>query len=170
MKISAIVAQASNRVIGANGDIPWRGKLKGEQALFLEHTLGKVVVMGRKTWESIPPKFRPLRNRLNIVVTGNPSDTTRYHLEANSLKQALFYAECSPRCEEVVLIGGQRVYEEGLPLCTRLYLTTLEDEYEGDTFFPELNKNEWTLEYEKCYPLSEGRRSAFTFQILERKS
>lgn len=166
MIISAAVCQASNRVIGANGGIPWQGKLKGEQKLFRDFTSGKAVVMGRKTWESIPAKYRPLPNRLNIVLTSKEDYIIDgVALRADSVGQAIQIAKVLYHTE-VVFIGGQRVYEESKGLWDKLYLTTLEKEFEGDTLFPELDKEEWRQDQELIFPEEEKRVSAFKFEVL----
>lgn len=173
LSVSAMVAMARNRVIGKDNDIPWRGKLKGEQLLFKEHTKGKVVIMGRKTWESIPAKFRPLPGRFNIVLTSDPDYNLMLSKDGNALscrtiEDALLFANGHSDYDEAVLIGGQRVYTEGLRYCDKLYLTRVEAIFPGDTQFPEFNVNNWSLEHEESYPISEGQEFAYTFQILKR--
>ncbi len=167
LTISAMVARAANGTIGLNGKIPWQGRLKGEQALFKEYTKDKAVIMGRKTWYSIPSKYRPLPDRLNLVLTSNPKGLETCK-EVESLDKALFAAEQVPGYTEAVLIGGQRVYEEGIDLCDTLYLTTLDAIFPGDTFFPDINMNQWRIAKEEHYPTIKGRDIAFTFQVLRR--
>ena len=135
LTISAMVARAANGTIGLNGKIPWQGRLKGEQAIFKEYTKDKAVIMGRKTWYSIPSKFRPLPNRLNLVLTSKPKGLETC-TEMLSLESALLTAEQVPGYTEAVLIGGQRVYEEGLKFCDTLYLTTLDANLPRGYIFP----------------------------------
>lgn len=167
LTISAMVARAANGTIGLNGKIPWQGRLKGEQALFKEYTKDKAVIMGRKTWYSIPARYRPLPNRLNIMLTSKPKGLEEC-TEMESLERALFTAEQLPGYTEAVLIGGQRVYEEGLELCDTLYLTTLDAIFPGDTFFPDINMNQWCIVKEEHFPTIKGRDIAFNFQVLRR--
>jgi len=159
--VSMIVAMDEKRVIGNGNKLPgW--KTPGDLKRFKEITTGKVVIMGRKTLDSIG---KPLPNRLNIVVsTTLPQhlDWTRNPMEngvfvARSLTQAFREAwnlaeqECyDPR--EVMVIGGAQIYEQALPQTDRLYLTQVKGEFEGDTFFPEFNKNEWNLVSQEDLP------------------
>jgi dihydrofolate reductase len=165
--ISAAVCQAANRVIGNAGSIPWQGRLKGEQKLFKDSTVGKAVVMGRKTWESIPAKYRPLPNRVNIVLSSQ-EDYLIDGGHARSIEDSIELAK-QMHCKEVVFIGGQRVYEDTLHILDKLYLTTLFNEYEGDTMFPVLDNDEWEVEDDQVFLEEEGRISGFIFQTLNRK-
>lgn len=166
--VSAIVAYAANRAIGKDGQIPW--DISAERRLFRACTMGKVVVMGRATWESIPPEYRPLPGRLNIVLStkhrqlGDAGDC----LVVPSIQHALLLAEGLADYDEVVFIGGQRVYEEGLPYCDRLYLTEIEGIYPGDRFFPKFDTNEWATMKSKYIPIEETGVAAYTFKILEK--
>ena len=167
LTVSAIAAVAKNGVIGANNDIPWRGEVPGEQQLFKEFTLGKVVIMGRNTWESLPPKYRPLPDRFNIVLTRS----WEYYsgtFQLDSLEKALMLAEAHEDYDEAVLIGGQRVYEEGLPHCDKIYLTEIHGIYPGDTYFPKLNRANWATTERREFPMTDSRRVAYTFNTLER--
>jgi len=167
LQISAIAAVAANRVIGMGGDIPWRGRIPGEQLIFRDYTLGKVVIMGRKTWLSLPEKFRPLPDRINIVLTSTP-DIKSDHIELSSVEEALLFCDSLKERKEAVLIGGQKVYEHGLRYCDRLYLTRLEAIFPGDTFFPELDSAEWATESERYHPSKEGQSVGYTFKTLRR--
>ena len=135
MKISLIAAFAEEGVIGKDGKIPWT--LKEDLKHFRNKTEGCSVVMGRKTYESIG---RPLPNRLNIVMTRNPKRQEGIK-EVNNTKDALKVA--SSYSDEIFIIGGEKIYEEFLPLATKMYLTKIDIKVNGDTFFPSWNKNEW---------------------------
>lgn len=171
---SAIAAVALNRTIGKEGKIPWI--IPGEQELFKRYTVGKAVAMGRVTWDSIPEKFRPLSDRLNIVVTSRPEDLEGAGcLTAVSIPKAMSLVwERKEQYDELVFIGGERVYEEALPWCRKLYLTTVEGIYPGDRFFPELDKKAWFVEKEEYFSMVDEvtmeqiRPVAYTFQILRR--
>lgn len=136
--ISLIGALGKNtRAIGINGGLIWNG-LKEDMIHFKEQTTGHSVIMGRNTWLSLPEKYRPLPNRTNIVITSKKEafDTPGAHI-VSSLEEAIAYAKTAPGGEEVFVIGGGRVYTDALPFADRLYLTLIESEDEGDTFFPE---------------------------------
>ena len=135
MKISLIAAFAEERVIGKNGKIPWT--LKEDLKHFRNKTEGCSVVMGRKTYESIG---RPLPNRLNIVMTRNPKKLEGVK-EVGNTKEALKIA--SSYSDEVFIIGGEKIYEEFLPLATKMYLTKIDIKVNGDAFFPSWNIGEW---------------------------
>jgi len=135
LKISLIAAFAEEGVIGKDGKIPWT--LKEDLKHFKNKTEGCSVVMGRKTYESIG---RPLPNRLNIVMTRNPKRQEGIK-EVSNTKDALKVA--SSYSDEIFIIGGEKIYEEFLPLATKMYLTKIDIKVNGDTFFPSWNKNEW---------------------------
>ncbi len=127
--ISLIVALDKNRVIGLNNAMPWH--LPGELQYFKEMTMGKPIIMGRKTFESIG---RPLPGRRNIVITRNPQYDAEGIELALSLDEAI---KIAGDVEEIMIIGGQQIFTESLPLADRLYITEIDHEFEGDTFFPE---------------------------------
>lgn len=133
-EITLIAAIDSERGIGIKGQLPWR--LSKDMAFFKEKTIGNTVIMGRKTWESIPPKFRPLPDRTNIVVTRNP-DALKDEpaIIATSLDDAIGKADTGT---SIFVIGGGTLYEEAIrhPACTTLILTEIDYSFECDTFFP----------------------------------
>ena len=133
MTISLIWAQARNRVIGANGAIPWR--LPEDMANFKALTMGSTVIMGRATWDSLPERFRPLPGRHNIVLTRQPDWSADGVEVAASLDHALATAG------EAWVIGGAAVYEAALPHAHRIVLTEIDATYDGDTFAPELDES-----------------------------
>ena len=135
MKISLIAAFAEERVIGKDGKIPWT--LKEDLKHFRNKTEGFSVVMGRKTYESIGV---PLPNRLNIVMTRNPKKLEGVK-EVTNKEKALEIA--SSYSNEVFIIGGEKIYEEFLPLATKMYLTKIYIKTKGDAFFPKWNVNDW---------------------------
>lgn len=147
MKIVIIAAVAQNGVIGRDGKIPWR--IPSDMANFVESTKGHPVIMGRKTYESIPEKFRPLdRGRTNIVITRHPEKVTfsteGIHL-ASSLREAIKIASCFDK--GVFIAGGSEIYREALPLANTLLLTTVCAEVEGDTKFPEINEEDYWFKF-----------------------
>lgn len=134
--IGLIVAYTRNRVIGNKGQIPWR--IKGEQARFKELTTGNVVIMGRKSYEEIG---HPLPNRFNIIVSKTENYEAENCVTVSSLADALEYAGKNRPNENVYLSGGAGIYKEGLPLADVLYITEIDAEIEGDTYFPEFDLN-----------------------------
>lgn len=138
MIISAIVAMASNRVIGNRGDIPW--KIPGEQKMFKEITMGHTVIMGRKTYESIG---RPLPGRTNVVITRQSGYQADGCIVVHDLGNAL--QSCPADENEAFICGGGQLYREAMPETDRIYLTLLHREVEGDTFFPEIPRDEFKL-------------------------
>jgi dihydrofolate reductase len=138
MLISLIVAMASNRVIGHQGDIPW--KIPGEQKMFKEITLGHVVIMGRKTYESLAC---PLPGRTNIVVTRQSDYKAPGCIIVHDLAGAI--KSCPHNESEAFIIGGGLLYYEALNLADRIYLTLLPREIPGDTYFPAIPKAEFEI-------------------------
>lgn len=158
--VTIIAAVAENNVIGKDGKLPWR--LPEDMALFKEKTFGQVVIMGRKTWESIPVKFRPLEGRRNLVVstTMKPTEGCQVH---NSLQVAIDHSKTFYANKEIFLIGGSRIYNESLRLnlVDKLIISHVEGSYDGDTYFPEIAK-EWnpaTAESKVGFILIEYRKT-----------
>ncbi|MCH1920219.1 type 3 dihydrofolate reductase [Shewanella sp. A3A] len=159
MHIAMIAAMAHNRVIGKDNQMPWH--LPEDLRHFKAMTLGKPIIMGRRTFESIG---RPLPGRVNIVI----SRQTDYHADGitlvSSLNDALLAAG---EVEEVVIIGGGQLYREALPLAQRLYITEIDLAVEGDTTFPEWDDGTWTLESE--VPGKSVSGLVFCFKSLHKK-
>ena len=129
-----VAAMAKGRVIGLRGAMPWH--LPAELAHFKVTTMGKSLVMGRKTWDSIG---RPLPGRQNIVVTRD----TKLEAPGCDIAYSLEHAISMATSDEVMIIGGGSLYEQALPGAERMVLTHIESEAEGDTWFPEWDENEW---------------------------
>lgn len=139
MRLSLIVATANNRVIGRENKMPWH--LPNDLKYFKRVTMGKTVIMGRKTYDSIG---RPLPGRSNIVVTRQADWQPDGVKVVHSLAEGISYAESLLRdAEEVIVIGGAQIYRAALPQAQRLYLTEIHADFEGDTFFPEISPGEW---------------------------
>lgn len=132
MTIALVAAVARGGVIGRDGGLPWR--LPEDMAHFREVTMGNPVVMGRKTWDSLPDRFRPLPGRRNVVVTRNPAWSAEGAERAGSLEEALALVEGS---ERVSVIGGGEIFASALPLADELRLTEIDLDVDGDAFFPE---------------------------------
>lgn len=162
MKISLIVAMAGNRVIGREQALPWH--LPVDLAHFKTVTMGKPILMGRKTWESIG---RALPGRLNLVLTRDPG----YHAEGATVVTSVDAAiEACVGAPELMVIGGAGVYSEILPAANRIYLTEVEADIEGDTWFPELDETKWTEVSRERHPADEKNAHDLSFRVLERNS
>lgn len=157
--IAIVVAHSRNRVIGREGELPWR--LPTDLARFRELTTGHTVVMGRKTYESLPKRFRPLPDRRNLVLSANPAFEAQGAEVFGDLDAAL--AACERDC---FVIGGGRTYADALPLAQRVYATQVDCDVEGDAFFPELDEREWRC-VELGEPIAENDRT-FHFAVYER--
>jgi len=160
MTISIIVAASENNVIGAAGDLPWR--LSDDLRRFKAITMGKPIVMGRKTWDSIG---RPLPGRQNIVITRQAEFAAAGCDVVASKEEAIAIAG---RAEEVMVIGGSQVYELFLPDTERLYLTRVHAEVEGDAFFPVISSLEWRLVSDESHPADDRNAFDYSFQVYER--
>jgi dihydrofolate reductase len=143
-RISMIAALgARNRALGKDGDLLWH--IPEDLKRFRELTCGHPVVMGRKTWESLPESVHPLPGRVNFVVTRQSGYEAKGATVVAGLETAIEAAKFAPGGEEVFVIGGGEIYAAALPHANRLYLTLIDDEKEGDSFFPEYEK-EFTKE------------------------
>ena len=141
MQLNLIYARARNGVIGIQGKLPWH--LPEDLAHFKRTTLGCPVIMGRKTWDSLPPQFRPLPGRINIVVTRQKDWHEIGVQPANTLPEALLICEqIKPIPEQVWVIGGAQIYAESLALAKRVVVTEIDADFEGDAFAPLLGA-EW---------------------------
>ncbi len=138
--ISLIAAVAQNRAIGKDNQLLWR--LPEDMRHFRETTRGKTVIMGRKTWESLPAAFRPLPGRRNLVLTRAPSYVAPGAEICHALSEALELA-ANDDDDEIFVIGGEDLYRQALPLAQRLYLTEITEAPAGDAFFPEVSASEW---------------------------
>jgi dihydrofolate reductase len=137
--ISQIVAASTNNAIGKNNQLLWH--LPNDLKFFKNLTWGGVVIMGRKTYESIG---RPLPGRMNIVITSNPQWSSTGVIVAHSLNDAIEKASLA-HYKEIYIIGGGEIYRQSMPMTDIIYLTRVLVEIDGDTFFPDLNPDEWQL-------------------------
>ena len=138
MKVSLVAAVARGGVIGRDGGVPWR--LPEDMAHFRELTMGHPVVMGRRTWESLPDQFRPLPGRGNLVITRNPDWSAQGADRAGSVEDALELLGSEP---EVFVIGGGEIYAAALRFADELLVTEIDADVEGDTTFPTWDSGEF---------------------------
>jgi len=161
-----VVAVAENGVIGRAGDLPWR--LKSDMAHFKAVTMGKPVVMGRKTWQSLHKK--PLPGRTNIVVTRDASFTAPGALVATSVEAALTAArgDALRRGSDVAIIGGAEIFSATLPKTDRVEFTRVRLSPQGDTRFADLPAAEWREVAKRDFPAGPGDDAAFSIHTFER--
>jgi dihydrofolate reductase len=158
--ISLVVAFSANRVIGRDGKLPWR--LPSDLRRFRELTVGHTVLMGRKTYESLPDRFRPLPDRRNLVLSTRPSYRADGAEVFDGLETAL--AACSGAC---FVIGGGVTYAQALPHAERIYATQIDGQIDGSAFFPELPPADWQ-QVAAGEPVTEnGER--FAFMVYDRR-
>lgn len=160
MKIELIVAKSSNNVIGKNNELIW--DIPEDRTHFKNVTMGKTIVMGRNTYESIG---RPLPGRKNVIITSDPSKINDERLSfVSSVEEVLELA----KVEEVVIIGGDSVYKQFLPYCDILHVTEIDKDFEGDTFFPVIDENTWSLKLSVDGKESGKNGICYSFNIYEK--
>ncbi len=163
--ISLVYAISRNGVIGRDGGLPW--KVSGDLKNFKAVTMGKPVIMGRKTWDSLPRK--PLPGRLNIVISRNRDLEAQGAVVVATTDAALDLA-MAIKHEEICVIGGAEIFRQMLPRATRVYLTLIEANVEGDVMLPSLPPQEWRQVRSEHHEQQPGDSAGFTFSVLERKS
>lgn len=167
MIISLIAARASNGVIGTDNRLPWH--LPDDMKFFMQTTKGHAVIMGRKNYLSIPEKFRPLPDRMNIILTRNtqfiaPGCTVVHHPQ-DALRAAAGFGK-----EEVFIIGGAEIYGLFMADASKMYLTEINAHTAGNTYFPDFNPGEWTEKSRIPHPADDRHAFAFDFVTLDRNS
>ncbi len=166
--LALVVARARNGVIGKDGALPWR--LRSDMAWFKANTMGKPVIMGRKTWDSLP--LKPLPGRMNLVLTRDGSFEPKGALAFEDFSEALATAREQAEedgAAEVCVIGGTALFQLALPKARRLYLTEVEAEPEGDAHFPPFDEAAWTEIHRQAHPAGDQDDHPFIFRILERR-
>ncbi len=162
MRVSVIVAASANNVIGVAGGLPWR--LPEDLRRFKELTMGKPMLMGRLTYESIG---KALPGRRSIILT-RQVDFQATDCEIVATADAALAAVGD--VEELMIIGGGNVYEQLLPMTDRIYLTRVHTHIDGDTYFPEIDPADWRSMNTERFPVAADREYGFTFEMLERRS
>ena len=161
--LSLIAAVAANRAIGRNNELLWH--LPADMAYFRETTRGQPVIMGRKTWESLPARFRPLPGRQNIVISRNTDYETPGATLLDSLEAAVSIINAN---ENAFVIGGAEIYRQALPIADRLYLTQIEQDVAGDVFFPAIAPGDWQ-EISRSATQTDARSGLrFSFVVYQR--
>ena len=166
MRIALVVAMAENRVIGADGDLPWR--LSSDLKYFKQVTMGKPIVMGRKTFDSIG---RPLPGRDNIVITRNAEFAADGVRVAGDVAAALGLAHTLAKekgADEICIIGGGEIYRQTLPMADRVYLTEVHMGVDGDTAFPELDPTDWREVSREAHEAGEKDSADYELVVLDR--
>lgn len=161
-RINLIFARAANGVIGKDNSMPWH--LPEDLAHFKRLTQGCPVIMGRKTWDSLPPRFRPLPGRRNIVITRQVDWQAEGAVRANSLPDAL---QLSGDVPEVWVIGGAEIYRQAEPLAVRAEVTEIAQDFEGDAYAPTLGSG-WTETARQSHLSATGL--AFSFVTFQKKT
>ena len=165
--VALVLARAKNGVIGKDGALPWR--LKSDLALFKATTLFKPVIMGRKTWDSLPRQ--PLPGRLNVVLSRDGFFEPEGALVCETFDEALQIAReqaADDGAEEVCVIGGAAVFEAAWPKARRLYITEVQAEVEGDVSFPAFDEGAWREVRREAHPAGPEDQYPFVFRVLER--
>ena len=165
-KIQLIVAASENNVIGAKNDLPWN--LPDDMMFFKQKTIGSTVIMGKNNYLSIPEKFRPLKNRTNIILTKNTLFKAPGCIITNSLEKALTLAKQEKK--EIFIIGGGKVYEYAIKnnMIDIIYLTRVHANIKGDTLFPKLNMDLWKIIEENYHKRDDRHKYDFTFLKLKK--
>ena len=161
MSVTLIAAIARNRVIGKDGDLPWR--LPADLRHFKRTTVGHPLIMGRRTFESFG---RPLPDRTNIVVTRSPSYRPEGAVVVSSFDEAMRVA--LEEDDEIFIGGGEEVFRHFLPTADRMILTWIDEDFEGDTFFPEFDESEWDIISRDDHEPDEKNRWPYSFVVYER--
>ncbi len=166
MILSIIVAAAENNVIGKDNALIWN--LPTDMKFFKDKTKGHPIITGRKNYESIPEKYRPLPGRTNIVITRQTAYSAPGAVVISSINDAIKYAKHHFVNEEVFIIGGAEIYKQTLFECDKIYLTRIHHSFEGDAFFETLDNTVWKRIAHEDVAADEKNRYSFTFETWER--
>jgi dihydrofolate reductase len=167
MIVSLIAAVAQNGVIGKNNDLPWH--LPDDMKYFMQTTKAHHVILGRKNYDSLPPKYKPLANRVNWVVSRQANFSAPGCNLVQSLEAALQGAAIN-HPKEVFVIGGAEIYKLAMPFAHRLYLTEIKADIEGDTYFPPFSSTEWYEFSRQHHPKDDRHKFEFDFVVYHRKN
>ena len=160
-RLAILAAVSANRVIGLNNALPWH--LSADLKHFKQLTIGQIVVMGRRTFDSIG---KPLPDRTNVVLTRQRHFNWPGILSAGSIQEVLDHFSSDDR--QIFIIGGAEIYQQTLPFCQRLYLTEIQQDFAGDTFFPEYDRNDWREISREMHQTADSSMK-YHFVVLDRK-
>lgn len=168
MIVSAIAAVAENRVIGKDNDLIW--DLPEDMKFFMSTTKGHHVITGRRNYESIPHKYRPLKGRVNMVITRSTDYEAPGAMVLNQIEEAIDLARKAGE-EECFVIGGGQIYKLALEkgLLDRMYITHIHESFDGDTYYPEFDPNDWDTTILREHPVDEKHAQSFTITEYNRK-
>lgn len=168
MKIAMILAASDNDVIGKNNQLPWH--IPAELKYFKEKTLGKAIIMGRKTFESIGDPTKPLPKRTNIVISSQPKPAAVDDsvIWVNGIESAISAAEANSWDEEMMVIGGATIYQRFFPIADRLYLTRVHANFDGDAFFTGFHSAEWEKVQETPVAAAPDQPYNYCFYVYNR--
>ncbi|PSJ52675.1 dihydrofolate reductase [Kumtagia ephedrae] len=170
MQVTIYAAVAENGVIGRDGGLPWR--LSTDMKRFKAGTMGKPIVMGRKTWESFPR--RPLPGRLNIVISRDPAYRAEGAETVTSLEDALKLAATKGRCmvgaDEICIVGGGEIYRQAIAIADQLKLTHVESAFEGDASFPRIDPTVWQAVSSESVPAGDKDSHATRYAVYVRRA
>ncbi len=166
MIISLIAAVSENNVIGKDNNLPWH--LPTDMKYFRDTTMGHCVIMGRKNYDSIPLKYRPLDGRTNIVVTRQKDLKAEGCIVVNTVEAALAVAK-EKNESEVFVIGGADIYNQTINIADKIYYTKIHHSFEGDAFFSEIDLKKWSLISKKDFPADERNKYPFSFCVYNKK-
>lgn len=161
LRLAILAAVSANRVIGLNNALPWH--LPADLKHFKQLTIGQIVVMGRRTFDSIG---KPLPDRTNVVLTRQRHFNWPGILTAGSIQEVLDHFSSDDR--QIFIIGGAEIYQQTLPFCQRLYLTEIQQDFAGDTFFPEYDRNDWREISREMHQTADSSMK-YHFVVLDRK-
>ncbi len=162
--VKLIVAKASNDVIGKDNDLIWH--LPADMRFFTQTTKGHIVVMGRRNWDSIPLKYRPLSERINVVITRNADFKHPDCLSFQSLEAALTYFK-NDKEHDIFIIGGGQIYRDALDknLVDEMLVTHIEQDFEGDTWFPAIDAEKWSKK--EILSFIKDEKNAYNFKVFQ---
>ena len=170
MIISLIAAVSENNVIGKNNALPWH--LPTDMKYFRDTTMGHCVIMGRKNYDSIPLKYRPLDGRVNIVVTRKKDFLAPGCIVVNSVEEALKTAEANSPLgvggSEVFIIGGADIYRQTIDIADKIHYTKIHHTFDGDAFFPKIDESKWKLTSKKDMSVDGKNKFPFSFCVYEK--
>jgi len=166
MIISLIVAVSENNVIGKDNNLPWH--LPADVKYFRDITMGHCVIMGRKNYDSIPLKYRPLEGRTNIVVTRQKNFKAEKCMVVHSVEEALNEAKKKNETE-VFIIGGADIYKQTIDCADKIHYTKINHTFDGEAFFPAIDLNKWKLASRKEVAADEKNKFPFSICVYERQ-